>query len=172
MSQPENSTIDKIRNAIALILTLCSLGLLYPGLTLDILNINISASLPLLGTLELFDQTQSIMSSIQSLFENGDNLVASLILFFSVIIPLIKALSLLAVISLSRWQGRAVLYRFINIIAKWSMADVFAVALMMTFLAANAHSSVTAQLHSGFYYFTAYCLISLLGTQIVVVKSR
>ena len=58
-------------------------------------------------------------------------------------------------------------------IAKWSMADVFVVALFITYLAAQASATPTqgpnaappllkfdARFGPGFYWFAAYCLVS------------
>jgi hypothetical protein len=64
----------------------------------------------------------------------------------------------------------------VELIAKWSMADVFAVALFIAYLAAQASQippgagfvpqlvTFAATFGPGFYWFAAYCLVSL-GTQ-------
>ena len=52
------------------------------------------------------------------------------------------------------------------------MADVFAIGVLIAFLAANSSAvenaiiHFNAELHSGFYWFLAYCLISNLMGQI------
>ena len=45
------------------------------------------------------------------------------------------------------------------------MADVFVVGVFMAFLAGQANPNVQAALHQGFYWFLAYCLISILSSQ-------
>ena len=68
--------------------------------------------------------------------------------------------------------GRERTLHFVEIIAKWSMADVFAVALIIAYLAAQATQTVgsgpsaslvtfTATFGPGFYWFAAYCVFSL-----------
>jgi uncharacterized paraquat-inducible protein A len=64
----------------------------------------------------------------------------------------------------------------VEVIAKWSMADVFVVALFITYLAAMASQTTpgagpplvafTAQFGAGFYWFAAYCLFSLATQQL------
>lgn len=161
-----------IRNVLALLLILTSLAVLYPGLTKPILNIHIGATLPFVGELEIFDQTQSIMQSIESLNESGNSLVAGLILLFSVVVPILKAILLLTVIFFKSLPGRKAIHTFVGIIGKWSMADVFAVSIFMAYLASAAHPNANAQLHDGFYYFLAYCVISIIGIQIMKVEEQ
>ena len=64
----------------------------------------------------------------------------------------------------------------VEVIAKWSMADVFVVALFVAYLAATASQSTpgagpplvafTAQFGAGFYWFAAYCVFSLATQQL------
>lgn len=155
------------RNIIACALIVVSLGLLYPGLTQPMLNLTIGAELPFLGYKEFYNQTQSIMQSIQSLYESDNGLVATLILFFSVIVPIVKALCLIVALILTKHRISPYLRNFVLLISKWSMADVFVVGVFMAFMAGKAHPSTQAALHAGFYYFLAYCLLSVLASQIM-----
>lgn len=161
-----------LRNTLAIALILLSLGLLYPGLTQPILNIYVGAALPVLGELELYNQTQSIWGSIQSLFASGHTLVAWLILLFSVLVPIFKALSLVLVYFISHKVLGKRLYYVVSLISKWSMADVFVVSIFMAYLAGEANQNIQASLHDGFYYFAAYCMISILGTQLFQLHNK
>ena len=62
------------------------------------------------------------------------------------------------------------LFAFVRGISKWAMADVFVVGVYIAYLSAKATDALDAQLHEGFYYFTAYCLISLLSVQVMHVE--
>jgi uncharacterized paraquat-inducible protein A len=53
------------------------------------------------------------------------------------------------------------------IVGKWSMADVFVVGIFIAFLAGQANPNMHAALHHGFYWFLAYCLISILSSQVL-----
>jgi len=162
----------KPRNIIALILIIISLICLYPGLTQAILSIKVSAKLPLVGTLNLHESTQSILDTIKTLHNNNNSLVAFLILFFSIIVPVIKAVLLLIVLFFKNVKSRMGLYRFVYIIGKWSMADVFVVGVFLAFLATKSNESIEAHIHTGFYYFLAYCLISLLAVQVMKIEEE
>ena len=163
---------ENVRNIIAILLILISLGCLFPGLTQPMLQIQISAELPFVGKLEIFNQIQSIIDSIESLYQSENTLVAFLILLFSVVVPLMKATILIVALSVPGFKYRRHMYDFVALIGKWSMADVFVVAVFMAFLATGAHPAVSATLHEGFYFFTAYCVISILGIQVMKIPVK
>ena len=156
-----------LRNIAALILIIASLVVLYPGLTQPMLNLTIAAKLPFVGEMEFYNKTQSIMESVQSLIDSDNTLVAVLIFLFSVAVPVTKILLLLVVLLAPMPKLRKVLHQIILAIGKWSMADVFVVGLFMAFLAGQAHPSAQASLHPGFYYFLGYCVLSILGAQLI-----
>ncbi len=160
------------RNILAFVLIIISLICLYPGLMNPILTIKVGATLPLVGKMDLHESTQNILKTIQLLHENNNSLVAFLILFFSVILPIIKAMILLFVLFFKKLKKRMALYKFVYGIGKWSMADVFVVGVFLAFLATKSNENIDAQIHSGFYYFLAYCLISLLAIQVMEVEEE
>ena len=126
--------------------------------------------------IEVYAQTRSILGSVRQLYKVGSPTPATLILLFSVIVPLTKALLVLWAVTHRDPATRRRTLHFVEMIAKWSMADVFAVALFITYLAAKASQAApgpgvtpalvnfTATFGPGFYWFAAYCLVSL-GTQ-------
>lgn len=158
---------EKIRNPLALLLIAVSLACLFPGVTEPLLQIKVSASVPILGSLQFYDQTQSILQSIDALLQSGHTLVGMLILLFSIVVPLAKAALLCIAALISAPKLKILLHRLVNAISKWSMADVFVVSVFMAFLATGENSYVNALLHPGFYYFLAYCVISILATQLL-----
>jgi hypothetical protein len=126
--------------------------------------------------IEVYTQTRSILGSVQQLYRVGSVTAATLILLFSVIVPFTKALLVVWAIYRRDPARRARTLRLVEIIAKWSMADVFAVALFIAYLAAVASQTATgtstqvvrfsATFGSGFYFFAAYCLTSLAHQQL------
>ena len=105
--------------------------------------------------------------------------VATLILLFSVIVPLLKAALVAWAVFMAGDRLRRRTLGFVETIAKWSMADVFVVALFIAFLAARASVTPTqgpnavaaliafsAHFGPGFYWFAAYCVFSLASQQI------
>lgn len=159
-----------IRNIAALALTVISLGILYPGLTLPILQISIGAELPILGKTTFYEQTQSILQTVDTLYDNKNKLVAGLIFLFSVIVPVTKGVIILATLLIKKYPFKKQLYNFVNIIGKWSMADVFVVGIFIAYLSTQSNKSIEAELLSGFNYFVGYCILSLLGIQLAKLE--
>jgi len=126
---------------------------------------------------EVYAQTRSIVSSVRRLYEVGSPVPATLILLFSVIVPLAKS-ALVAWAMFMAAPARRRTLGFVEAIAKWSMADVFVVALFIAYLAAQASTTAasdpnatppliafSAHFGPGFYWFAAYCLFSLATQQ-------
>ena len=159
----------KPRNLIAFALIIVSFILLVPGLTYDLITIR--ASIEVFGvTQEIFEQTRSILQTIESLHDSGNDFVAFLILLFSVLVPFIKGILLLVVLGIKKAQARFNLYVFVRSISKWSMADVFVVGVFTAYLSAIATDNLDSSIHVGFYYFAAYCLVSLLALQFMKIE--
>jgi uncharacterized paraquat-inducible protein A len=72
-----------------------------------------------------------------------------------------------------REKARSMLLTISNAISKWSMADVFVIAIFIAYLAGNGIQEsrglvdFQATLGIGFWYFLGYCLVSILGTQLL-----
>jgi len=129
-----------------------------------------------MGDVEVFQQTRSIVGSVRRLYEVGSPVPATLILLFSVVVPFVKtALVGWAMFAADEARRRRTL-AFVEAIAKWSMADVFVVALFITYLAAVASQTAPAagppllafraEFGAGFYWFAAYCVFSLASQQL------
>ncbi len=122
------------------------------------------------GKTRLYDKTRSILSTATTLWQTGYLLVAVLIIAFSVIIPALKLLLLMAALISRKPEP---LIDLNGILSKWSMADVFAMGIIIACLAANGTSSqkallnFNAELHSGFYWFVAYSLFSIASGQLL-----
>ena len=125
---------------------------------------------------EVYEQTRSILGSVRRLYEVGSPVPATLILLFSVIVPFGKAALVTWGVFIRDAARRYRVLRFVEAIAKWSMADVFAVALFIVYLAAQASQTTpgsatpaliafTAHFGAGFYWFAAYCVFSLATQQ-------
>jgi hypothetical protein len=146
---------------------------------LDKLTPQITASLQKnVGEVEVYAQTRSILGSVRRLYEVGSPVPATLILLFSVIVPFVKIALVTWAAFLAGDRQRQRTLAFVETIAKWSMADVFVVALFIAFLAAQASAApqgpgaapaliaFSAHFGAGFYWFAAYCLFSLASQQV------
>ena len=127
--------------------------------------------------IEVYHQTRSIVGSVRHLYEVGSWVAASLILLFSVVVPFTKAVMAVWAVQHREAAVRRRTLKLVEAIAKWSMADVFAVALFITYLAAQASQgplaprspapilTFRADFGPGFYWFAAYCVFSLAVQQ-------
>ena len=122
------------------------------------------------GQLEAYRSTRSMWGTVEELARTGNLAVAILIVFFSLVIPVFKLL-LQALSLLVSSAGMRKQLLWINAsLSKWSMSDVFVMALLIAFMAGRASDQVgdlltmDAQLESGFYYFLAYCLFSIAAS--------
>jgi hypothetical protein len=136
------------------------------------------------GEVEVYTQTRSIVGAVRNLYRVGSPFPATLILLFSVVVPITKALLVAWAAFMTDASRRLRTTRFVEAIAKWSMADVFVVALFITYLAAEATQTppgnpggvpliaFDARFGPGFYWFTAYCLLSLASQQYTARLAR
>jgi len=88
--------------------------------------------------------------------------VALVILIFSVLIPVLKVLSLLFISLFMESQFAHNIVKFFKMIGKWSMVDVFVVAVFLVYLTANKGDVSRAQVEVGLYFFLAYVIVSML----------
>lgn len=145
------------------------------GMLVSSIGKEITSSLAAGEPIEVYQQTRSIISSVRNLYEVGSVLAATLIVFFSVIVPVTKSLLVCWAVCQGNALRRQRTLLFVEMVAKWSMADVFAVAVIIAFLAAQASQTVgaasalvsfRATFGPGFYWFTGYCLLSLAVQQL------
>ena len=125
------------------------------------------------GTVEVFEKTRSILETMNNLVANGHVVVGMLIGFFAVIIPSLKILLILLALLQSRPVFKNRLLNISSLLSKWSMSDVFVMAIIVTFMAINANEDaiesiqMQAQLQSGFYFFAMYCLLAIAAGQLM-----
>ena len=157
------------RNTLALALSAVSLVLLWPGLVQPVLTIK--ATMEIFGNVrELSNETRSVVGAVKSLHDSGNNFVAGLILLFSICVPMVKAALLVPIVTLRRSPTSYRLYTLVRAISKWSMADVFAVGMLIALLAAKGTANLEAIAGPGFYCFASYCLVSNLAFQLLRVE--
>lgn len=142
--------------SLAAILTL-TFGLITP-----ILMVTIYKEVEYLGDIVLSFESKGVVGSIIKLYESGDLVVAGVILLFSVLVPVVKVLSLLfvSIFVESRFAYRVII--FFKMIGKWSMVDVFVVAVFLVYLTANKDGISRAEVEVGLYFFLSYVIVSML----------
>ena len=141
---------------------LSALTVLYFGLFSPLLTVTIHKEFEYIGDVVLSFESKSLLGSVVKLWEGGDIIVALVILLFSVLIPLTKTLSLMfvAVVMESRFAHGIV--KFFKLIGKWSMLDVFIVAILLVYLTGDGSDVSHAEIQVGIYFFLAYVIVSML----------
>jgi hypothetical protein len=125
------------------------------------------------GRVQVYDSTRSIWGTVQELARSGNLAVAFLIVFFSLVIPVFKLLlQALSLLPLER-NFRSPLLAVNAALSKWSMADVYVMAMLVAFLAGRASGQMgdllimDARLERGFWFFVAYCLFSIAAAALL-----
>jgi len=142
--------------------SLASLVTLVFGLITPIMMVTIHKEVEYLGDVVLSFESKSVIGSISKLFENGDAVVAIVILLFSVLIPTVKILSLLFVSVFMKSKFAHGMVTFFKMIGKWSMVDVFVVATFLVYLTVDKGDVSRAEVEVGLYFFLAYVIVSML----------
>jgi len=141
---------------------------LVVGLTTPILSVEASKELPVLGETVFQFQSKGILSTIAALKEHGNLWLAVLLFVFSVVIPLLKTLIAGATFFVSTHPGLERAFHFSHHLGKWSMADVFVVAILVAFFANSSEDGLTqAEVQAGLWYFALYVILSLVATQLI-----
>ena len=106
--------------------------------------------LPILHTrTATFEADSTIMSGVVSLWSSGSWPLAVLVFFASILVPLLKLIVLGGlVISVHRgWRSReherTALFHFVEFIGRWSMLDVFVVALLTALVQIRGLATMT-----------------------------
>jgi len=105
--------------------------------------------LPVMETGSIFgSQSDTIMSGVIYLWTSGSWPLALLIFFASITVPALKIISLvylcLSVQFRSNWRpkDRARLYRVVEFVGRWSMLDIFVVAILVALVQFSALATI------------------------------
>ncbi|MBV7315406.1 paraquat-inducible protein A [Shewanella sp. NIFS-20-20] len=125
------------------------------------------------GQVEIFHKSRSIWGTVEDLMSSGNVVVGLLIALFSIIVPTLKLLSQAALLVIKQGEISTALYGFIGAISKWSMVDVFVVAIIVSYMAGNASGQMGdliimhAELALGFWLFCGYCLFAIVSSHLL-----
>lgn len=132
------------------------------GLITPILMVTIHKDIQYLGDIVLSFESKGVIGSIIKLFQNGDIVVALVILLFSVLVPISKVSSLIFISVIHDNKLSHKIVKFFKMIGKWSMVDVFVVAVFLVYLTTNKGDVTKAQIEVGLYFFLSYVIVSML----------
>lgn len=164
----KNNNLDRFWRHVLLVSIMC----LFVGLIAPMMQMTASKELPVLGEVVFKYEAKSIFSTVQSLFSHGNIIIAALITLLSIFVPLLK----MSVVGMNLFNVAPSLHKkahdLIHLLGKWSMADVFVVAILISIFALDTQDFTRAGSDLGLYFFSAYCLLSLLVTNAVLKETN
>ena len=125
--------------------------------------------LPIMETESLFgSQSDTIMSGVVFLWSNGSWPLAVIVFVASIMVPLLKMIAMLTLL-IAVHRGVHVhcvdltkLYRLLELIGRWSMLDIFVVAILVTLVQIQLVATVTPE--KGALAFGAVVVLTMLAT--------
>jgi paraquat-inducible protein A len=126
--------------------------------------------LPVMYTNTIFDEEKdTIMSGVLVLLHSGSWPIAVLVFIASIVVPLLKIISL-GVVLFSAWRRsprfrtqRSELYRMVEFIGRWSMLDVYAISLLVALV--QIRSLATVAVGWGALAFGAVVVLTLFAAR-------
>ncbi|EJN04458.1 paraquat-inducible protein A [Phyllobacterium sp. YR531] len=146
-----------MRSIVPLLLFVATFTLAL-GLTMPLMNVS---------KLYFFEENPSLLGIIQSLWSEGDQLLAIIVALFSVVLPITK----LGVAQMATMETAPVTHAWhhsIALLSKWSMLDVLLVALVI--FGAKTSGLATAIAQPGLWFFAISAIFSAIATHIVLRK--
>jgi paraquat-inducible protein A len=176
---------------VGLGLTIIAIFCFVPGIILPMFVLNMDMAVVLSGagfTSQIIDKELSIVATVNELWRDHRYLVSILIFAFSIVIPIAKTALVTAVYCMRNVAKQRKLINIVATVGKWSMADVFVVAVFLAILSTNHAENTQSQeltffgmkiafemstqtlsnVGQGFYYFVGYCVLSLIGSQLIL----
>ena len=157
-----------------LLIGLISLSIiaLITGWFSPILEITAYQDIPLLGNTIFQYESKSIITGLEKIYSKGQYGIAAIILLFTVITPIIKTVLLLTISFQEKLHLSSKRINLLSSIGKWSMLDVFVVAIVVTYFSMKSTGQTDANLQIGVYYFSIYVILSMICTYIVSFKKK
>jgi paraquat-inducible protein A len=110
----------------------------------------------------------TVWDGVVSLFDNNQRLVALIVLLASIVIPLLKLLSLFFLVATSSLRStrlqleRTRLYRLIEVIGPWAMLDVFLLAVLVALVKLEQIATILPG--TGLLAFAAMVVLTMLAS--------
>jgi len=161
------------KSILCIVVITAGYAFLVPGLV----TISFSAKAWIVTT-QILDIEKSTVGLVSMLIDQGSWLPAILILLYSVLMPFAK-LSVLLLYAHHAWKGSppsgifvsAGGVRAVQLISKWATVDTFLMATICGIFC-QPHMFLEIELHDGFYYFMAYCVLSVGGALLIELPAE
>ncbi len=155
------------REFAVIFISLMAIESLIFALISPLLSMIIYKSFPLLGEVTLSFESKSIITTIKKMYDDSNYLLALLVLSFSILLPFIKSITILLYGISKELNRRSKIVKVVEKIGKWSMADVFIVAILVVFFSTKGDINTALSLQVGLYFFVGYVLLSMISTMTI-----
>jgi paraquat-inducible protein A len=125
--------------------------------------------MPIMHTKSLFvSQSDTILSGVVFLWKSGSWPIATIVFVASIVVPLLKMIALLVILIAVQTGVRVHcedltrLYRVLELVGRWSMLDVYVVAILVALVQIQLLASVTPG--NGALAFGAVVVLTMLAT--------
>ena len=121
-------------------------------------------NLPVLTVRKVWEKnTFTILSGIENLYYDKQFFLAFIVFFFSIVFPIVKLVALYIIWFIPmRVESRKRILSGLAMLGKWSMLDVFIVAVII--VSVQLGVLATANAEKGIYYFAASILLAMAAT--------
>jgi len=138
-------------------LILLSFGLLLMGLTRPLMKVE---------KMVFWKNEYSVLRGVHGLWDQRQYALATILFFFSIVFPMVKltALTLIWFVRLPE-QKRQTALHWLGLLGKWSMLDVFVVAILIVLVKLGPLARIEPQ--RGLYWFAAAILMSMITSMYV-----
>lgn len=145
---------------------------LVTGWFAPILAIVAYQDIPVLGQSVFQFESKSIISALQKLYESGQTAVAIVIFLFTIVTPIFKSFMMLIILFSQNLHFSTKSIKVLKTIGKWSMLDVFVIAILVTYFTTKSGGATDATLQIGVYYFVTYVIASMILTYLINYKNN
>lgn len=144
------------------LILLCTLSLLITGFISPIITLN---------KFVFIENTFSVISGTLTLFNENQYFLFAIVAGFSIVIPLLKIGILMLLLSTRPYQVERLknYLRWMHLYGKWSMLDVFVVAILVVAVKLGVIASV--EMRFGLYAFATAIILTMYVTARVVSLS-
>jgi len=108
------------------------------------------------------DKEVTLLNSIRMLFENDENFLGTIIFAFTIVFPIFKYLLLIFSLFLNQKEAITKVNRWMSVISKWSMLDVYIVALLLLNMKFDSRL-VNMELKEGVVWFSLSVILIMLA---------
>jgi paraquat-inducible protein A len=143
---------------------------LTAALTLAALILYVPANLYPILSMKLHGaySESTVWDGVVSLFRHDQRMVAMVVFFASILIPVCKLIALLTLVAMAkfratRWQrARTQVYKLLGVIGPWAMLDVFLLAILVALVKLQQLATILPG--TGLVAFTAMVVLTILAT--------